>query len=255
MTQQNNSRGLRIVIIGASSGIAEHCARQWALLGARSLYLLGRDLHKLQLIADDLHVRNPAVEIVCDMADFTDPAAIQSKSTAIYEQINPDIVLIAHGSLPDQQACQTSLEQVAQAIAINASSPVLFAEAFIGQMERAGQGTLVLLGSVAGDRGRRSNYVYGAAKGLVTRYAQGLQHRLAGSRVKVVLVKPGPTDTAMTSHLKAQGARLADPAQVAAIIIKAIQRGTPVVYAPARWALIMMVIRHLPRLIFNRMDI
>jgi short-subunit dehydrogenase len=184
-----------------------------------------------------------------------DPAAIQQKTDEIYQQVKPDIVLVAHGSLPDQQECQSSLEQIQQAISINASSPVLFAEAFIGHMADANHGTLAMLGSVAGDRGRRSNYVYGAAKGLVTRYVQGLQHRLAGSQVKVVLIKPGPTDTAMTAHLKQQGARLADPAEVAAAIVKGIDRGAAVVYAPAKWAVIMMIIRHLPRFVFNRMDI
>ena len=150
-----------------------------------------------------------------------------------------------------------SLAQAEAAMDLNGLSPVLFAEAFVGPLQQAGAGTLVILGSVAGDRGRKSNYVYGAAKGLVTRYAQGLQHRLAlaGSAVKVVLVKPGPTDTAMTAHLKAQGAKLADPDEVAAAIVRGAERGQPVVYAPGKWALIMLVIRHLPRFVFNRMDI
>jgi len=108
---------------------------------------------------------------------------------------------------------------------------------------------------VAGDRGRKSNYVYGAAKGLVTRYAQGLQHRLAKSGVKVVLIKPGPTDTPMTAHLKGSGAKLAGADSVARDIVRGMEKGAPVVYAPAKWAVIMMVIRHLPRFVFNKMDI
>jgi short-subunit dehydrogenase len=97
--------------------------------------------------------------------------------------------------------------------------------------------------------------VYGAAKGLVTRYAQGLQHRLAGTNVKVVLVKPGPTSTPMTAQLKDKGNKLADVASVAKAIVDGIARGTPVIYAPLKWALIMVIIRHLPRFIFNKMDI
>jgi decaprenylphospho-beta-D-erythro-pentofuranosid-2-ulose 2-reductase len=97
--------------------------------------------------------------------------------------------------------------------------------------------------------------VYGAAKGLVTRYAQGLQHRFAGTAIKVVLVKPGPTDTPMTAHLKQQGASMATPEEVASLIVDGAARGTPVVYAPKKWALIMMVIRHLPAVIFNKMNI
>lgn len=113
----------------------------------------------------------------------------------------------------------------------------------------------MVIGSVAGDRGRRSNYVYGAAKGLVTRYVQGLQHRFAGTAVKAVLVKPGPTDTPMTSHLKQQGSKLAPVEEVAAAIVAGAEHGAAVVYAPKKWAVIMMVIRHLPAAIFNKMNI
>jgi short-subunit dehydrogenase len=122
-------------------------------------------------------------------------------------------------------------------------------------MARAGRGALGIIGSVAGDRGRKSNYVYGAAKGLVERYAQGLQHRLAGSGVTVTLVKPGPTDTPMTSHLKQQGAKLADVESVARDIVDGIAAGRPEVYTPGKWALIMAVIRNLPRPVFHRMNI
>jgi hypothetical protein len=132
---------------------------------------------------------------------------------------------------------------------------VLFAEAFAGHLANAGQGTLALIGSVAGDRGRKSNYVYGAAKGMVTRYAQGLQHRFAGSNVKIVLIKPGPTDTPMTAQLKAQGAKLASVEAVAKGIVNAIDRGQAVVYVPGKWRLIMWVIRHLPGVVFNKLNI
>ena len=122
-------------------------------------------------------------------------------------------------------------------------------------MEKANHGTIALIGSVAGDRGRKSNYVYGAAKGLVTRYAQGLQHRFAGTGVKVVLIKPGPTDTPMTAHLKNTGAKLASVESVAKLIVDGVEVGKPVVYAPGKWWLIMMIIRHLPAIIFNKINI
>jgi short-subunit dehydrogenase len=138
---------------------------------------------------------------------------------------------------------------------VNGVSPVLFAEAFAKHMEILNHGSLAIIGSVAGDRGRKSNYVYGSAKGLVTRYAQGLQHRLANSNVRVSLIKPGPTDTPMTSHLKSMGTKLSTVTEVAQCIVKGVEKGESVIYAPKKWALIMMVIRHLPRLIFNRMDI
>ena len=163
-------------------------------------------------------------------------------------------MLIAHGKLPDQAACQRDLADCASALSINGVSPVLFAEAFAGP-SRPQARHLVIIGSVAGDRGRRSNYVYGAAKGMVTRYAQGLQHRFAGTAVKVVLIKPGPTDTPMTAQLKQQGGKLATVEEVARAIVAGADAGTPVVYAPRKWQVIMMIIRHLPAFVFNKMNI
>ena len=122
-------------------------------------------------------------------------------------------------------------------------------------MGKANHGTIALIGSVAGDRGRKSNYVYGAAKGLVTRYAQGLQHRFAGGGVKVVLIKPDSTDAPMTAHLKGKGAKLASVEGVAPQIVEGVELGKPVIYAPVKWWLIMMTIRHLPAFVFNKMDI
>lgn len=246
---------MRIVIIGATSAIAEHCARLWAAGPATSFVLVGRNETRLQHIAADLQVRGPQLQIECLQADFLDPARIRETVNHICGQGAVNLVLIAHGSLPDQQHCQDDLEACHAALDINGTSPVLFAEAFASCMASQGNGTLAVIGSVAGDRGRRSNYVYGAAKGLVTRYVQGLQHRFAGTGVVAVLIKPGPTDTPMTAALKQEGARLASVEQVAACIVHGIERGKPVVYAPGKWALIMMIVRHLPRFVFNRMKI
>jgi short-subunit dehydrogenase len=122
-------------------------------------------------------------------------------------------------------------------------------------MERAGGGTIGMIGSVAGDRGRRINYVYGASKALMDRYAQGMQHRFAGTAIKVVLIKPGPTDTPMTADQKARGRRLASVESVAQGTVDAIDRGTAVAYLPRKWQLIMFVVRALPDFIFNRLNI
>src|SRR5450830_578426 len=236
----------KIVIVGATSSIAEHCARLWLKEALCDVTLLGRNLDKIERIAADLRVRSPRAQIRALQADFSDPLAISRQVDAICIEGAVDVVLIAHGSLPEQATCQQQLDANQEALMVNGVSPVLFAEAFVRYMEKADRGTLGLIGSVAGDRGRKSNYVYGAAKGLVTRYAQGLQHRLAASSVRIVLIKPGPTDTPMTAHLKQQGGRLANVEDVARLIVKAINQGSPVVYAPAKWALIMMIIRHLP---------
>jgi hypothetical protein len=122
-------------------------------------------------------------------------------------------------------------------------------------MTKADHGTVALIGSVAGDRGRKSNYVYGAAKGLVSRYAQRLQHRVAGTEVRVVLIKPGPTDTPMTADLKGKGAKLASVESVASQIVDGVEAGKAIVCTPGKWLLIMKVIQHLPRAPFNKLDI
>lgn len=245
----------RIVIIGATSAIAEHCARLWVEESPVDLVLLGRDLVKTEQVAADLRVRSPKSNVKSIQANFLDPVPIKGLVDGIVKSGDVDIVLIAHGSLPDQNQCQENLSLCQDAIAINGISPVLFAEAFAKHMQIANKGTLAIIGSVAGDRGRKSNYVYGAAKGLITRYTQGLQHRLANTGVQVVLIKPGPTDTPMTAHLKQEGGRLASVDDVAKCIVVGIKRSKSVVYAPAKWALIMMIIRHLPEFIFKRMDI
>ena len=241
----------RIVIIGASSAIAEHCARLWARESADFL-LVGRDLARVQRVADDLRVRSPQSDIQTVQIDFLDVEAIatlaqQAAQSAI------DIVLIAHGDLPVQKNCEQDLHLAQAALQVNGLSPALFAEAFAKQLAQQGRGTLALIGSVAGDRGRKANYVYGAGKGMLERYAQGLQHRFATTGIKIVLIKPGPTATPMTAHLPSGG--LAKVDQVAHAIIKAIESGKPVAYVPAKWQLIMLIVQHLPRWIFHKLNI
>ena len=124
--------------------------------------------------------------------------------------------------------------------------------AFAGHMAKLNKGSIALIGSVAGDRGRKSNYVYGAAKGMVALYAQGLQHRFAGTGVHVTLVKPGPTDTPMTAGMKG---KFASAEEVAKMITLGIESKIAVIYAPSKWWLIMTVIRHLPSFIFNKLNI
>jgi decaprenylphospho-beta-D-erythro-pentofuranosid-2-ulose 2-reductase len=245
----------RIVIVGATSAIAEHCARIWLAKQPTDLTLLGRDAQRLERVAADLKVRSPQSEIRVVQAEFLNPQAINATVGDIVKSGRVDIVLIAHGSLPEQTECQNDLQSCHDALEINGVSPVLYAEAFAKEMEKANHGTIALIGSVAGDRGRKSNYVYGAAKGLVTRYAQGLQHRFAGSEVKAVLIKPGPTDTPMTAHLKGKGAKLASVEGVAKQIVEGVDAGKPTIYAPGKWWLIMMIIRHLPVFVFNNLDI
>jgi decaprenylphospho-beta-D-erythro-pentofuranosid-2-ulose 2-reductase len=245
----------RIVIIGATSAIAEHCARLWVAQGPVDLVLIGRNQEKTDVIANDLRIRNPACDTSTIVMDFLNENAINSVVSDVFNVAPVDIVLIAHGNLPDQQQCQQDIVLAKEAISVNGVSPILFAEACAQQMEKKNTGVLAVIGSVAGDRGRKSNYVYGAAKGLVERYMQGLDHRFAKTNVRTVLIKPGPTSTPMTQHLQEAGARLATVESVAKNIVDGIAAGNTVIYAPKKWALIMLIIKSLPRFIFNKMDI
>ena len=244
----------KIIVIGATSVIAQHCARQWVEKPCR-IHLVGRNESRLQAVADDLQVRSSLSQVTVETLDFLDAAAI-GRSVAEFAHGAPiDTALIAHGHMPEQGVCQENLESCHAALELNGLSPALFMEALAAQMERAGRGRLGVIGSVAGDRGRKSNYIYGSAKALLDRYAQGLQHRLAGSAVRVSLIKPGPTSTPMTAHLADNGPRLARVEDVAHDIVSGMDKGKPVIYAPGKWALIMLVIKHLPRFVFNRLDI
>lgn len=246
---------MRIVVVGATSAIAEHCCRLWVQREAVDLTLVVRDMAKGERMAADLRVRSPQSSIALATVDFMAPAAISALAESIASGGPIDAILIAHGVLPPQEQCQDDLAFCREIMEVNALSPVLFAEAFAAILAKAGRGTIAIIGSVAGDRGRKANYVYGASKGLVTRYAEGMEHRFAGTDVRIVLVKPGPTDTPMAAKLKAEGRRLATVEEVARATVDAMAKGRAVVYTPARWRLIMLIVRHLPRFIFNRLQI
>ncbi|MBB2486772.1 SDR family NAD(P)-dependent oxidoreductase [Mitsuaria sp. WAJ17] len=248
----------RIVIVGASSAMAERCARLWLLQSPDcELILLGRHAERLQRVAGDLRVRAPQASISCRVLDFSDPEAIASAAADCSQPRAPDLVLIAHGLLPDQAQAQDDLALARLTLYVNGISPVLFAEAFVARMQAVEGARLAIIGSVAGDRGRQSNYVYGAAKGLLERYAEGLQHRLAlqGRPLRVVLIKPGPTATPMTAGLQGGPGALAPVETVAEGIVKGMAQGRPVVYVPGKWRLIMAIIRCLPRAVMHRLKI
>jgi short-subunit dehydrogenase len=184
-----------------------------------------------------------------------DASLIKSTVNEICRQGAPDIVLIAHGSLPDQSECQHDASLISQTLEVNGVSPALWAESFAEKFESAGQGTLAVIGSVAGDRARKSNYVYGSAKAMVASYVEGLQHRFASTNIHIVLIKPGPTDTPMTRNMKGGGLKLAPVSEVAKGIVRGIERKKTTVYVPGKWRLIMGVIKRIPQFIFNKMNI
>lgn len=246
---------MRIVVVGATSGIAEQCCRLWLERGAADLTMVVRDRGKAERIAADLRVRSPGSTVEIVVADFLDTGAIGRVVEESAARGPIDVAMIAHGVLSDQKSCETDLQFCRDALEINAVSPVLFAEAFAQQLAKAGRGTLCIIGSVAGDRGRKANYTYGSCKGLLSRYAEGMEHRFAGTGIRIVLAKPGPTDTPMAVEHKAKGRRLASAESVAATMVRGIDRGRPVIYAPGIWRWIMLIVRHIPRFVFNRLSI
>ena len=243
-----------VAIVGATSRIAECCARLWATKGTK-FFLAARDQERLDRIRGDLGVRtgNPGdvAAITFDAlayGSFSEIAAAAEKHLGAI-----DIVLIAHGVVPEQTLCEKDLDVARRSLEVNGLSTVLLAEAFAGRMAPKHQGMIAVIGSVAGDRGRRSNYVYGAAKAMVDRYLQGMRHRLSTEGLQIVTIKPGPTDTPMTANYNQPGVRLADPDVVARRIVEGIDARRAVIYAPGIWRWIMLIVRHIPDSIFRRM--
>lgn len=246
------SATLAVVIVGATSGIAEATARIYAGEGAR-LFLVGRNAERLSQIAADLKFRG-AADVMVEVMDIVDADPESALRSFAMRCAGIDHVLLAYGMLPDQAAAETSPEVVEETIRVNLTSTAQWAIAAANLLERQGRGSLVVLGSPAGDRGRRRNYVYGMTKAGVAVLVEGIAHRFAGRGPRAVLIKPGPTATAMTAGLKNQR-RLLAPPRVARAVRRAAERGGPVQYVPGYWGAVMWVIRHLPAAAFNRMDI
>jgi short-subunit dehydrogenase len=243
----------KILIIGATSAIAEATARLWAARGD-ALFLVGRNATRLEAIAADLRVRG-AASVACWVMDANKVVAhSEMLESAIRALGGLDIALIAHGTLPDQKACEGSVEMTLQEIGSNGLSVVALATLLGERLEQQGRGTLAVISSVAGDRGRQSNYVYGAAKGMVSLFLQGLRNRLSKKGVQVLTIKPGFVDTPMTASFK-KGFLWAQPEEIAAGILQAIEKKRDEVYLPGFWWAIMFIIRHIPEAIFKKLSL
>ena len=165
-----------------------------------------------------------------------------------------DITLIAHGTLPEQKECESSIDKTLQEFQINLISVVSLLTFLGNYFEKQGKGCIAVISSVAGDRGRQSNYVYGTAKGGLTIFLQGLRNRLSKAGVCVLTIKPGFVITPMTQNFK-KGFLWAQPQQVARAIVRAIRKRKNVVYVPWFWRWIMLIIRSIPENIFKRMSL
>ena len=242
---------MKIVIVGANSAIAKATARLYAEKG-HDFFLVGRDPIGLEELAADLQVRgaDKINTYELDVLAMDDHAAMVTSATEKLESI--DAVLISHGSLPDQERCENDFELAQRELVVNGNSVISLAGRFANVLKQQEHGVLAVVTSVAGDRGRQPNYLYGAAKSLVSTYLQGLRGRLLPYSVHVVDVRPGLVDSPMTAHLP-KGALWATPEQVADKIVKAIDKQRHTVYAPGYWRLIMAVVRSIPDFVFKRL--
>ena len=239
----------RVAVLGATSGIAQACLRLWAEQGA-DVVLVARDAERLDASASDLSVRG-AGSVTTIGLDLGTAQGVAEAIERVYADGPLDVVLIAFGVMPEQAEADTTLAAAQAVLDVTGSLNTLALHWATLRMIDQGAGTVAVLGSVAGDRGRRTNYLYGAAKAMVATAAAGLQHRVAGTDVSVVLVKPGPTQTPMTEHLP-NARTMASVTSVARSIVDGIDQRMPVVYAPPKWRVIMAVVRLLPRWLFHR---
>jgi decaprenylphospho-beta-D-erythro-pentofuranosid-2-ulose 2-reductase len=243
----------KVLIIGAASAIAEATARIYASRGAK-LFLVARNAQKLKDLAADLKVRG-AADVATETLDVNHTAQhplVLDQAWAFLHTI--DVVLLAHGTLPSQPACEASVETALAEFATNATSTLALLTPIANRMEAQHQGTIAVISSVAGDRGRASNYLYGSAKAAVSSFLSGLRQRLEKQGVNVLTIKPGFVDTPMTRDFK-KGALWAKPQSIAQGIVRAIDRHKAVVYLPWFWSIIMLIIKHIPEFLFKRIKL
>jgi decaprenylphospho-beta-D-erythro-pentofuranosid-2-ulose 2-reductase len=242
-----------VLILGATSAIARAAAVAFAAKDY-PLYLAGRDRDELARLADDLNIRY-GIDVrwgLFDAEDFTGHAAfvngVQAETGALYG------VLLAFGYLGEQQLAAHDARERELIIVRNLTGAISILEYCADVLERQRAGFIIAISSVAGDRGRQSNYLYGAAKGGLNIYLQGLRNRLFHAGVRVVTVKPGFVDTAMTFGRPGMFL-LARPEQVGQRIVAALERRADVIYVPWFWRYIMLAIRLLPETLFKRLKL
>jgi short-subunit dehydrogenase len=244
-----------ILICGATSAIAQAFARRYASKDSK-FFLLARDKNKLDIIKNDLLARGAAtVDFdIINMEHRHDwDKIIQNASQRLG---GFDIALIAHGVLPEQKSIKRNPGLLHQTFEINSLSSMGICEALAHHMEdNKTSATIAIISSVAGDRGRQSNYIYGASKAALDTYIQGLRNRLYQHKIHVLNIKPGFVDTPMTENFKKGGLLWSTPDKVASDIDKAIHKRKFIVYTPFFWRPIMFIIRNIPETIFQRLSL
>ena len=241
-------------VLGATSAIAQATSNIFVEKGY-DIVLIGRNETKLNQLAEHYRVTGASYVgvFVTELAQITEPDQLVAK--IIDEHRFPDVVLLAQGDLPDQKKCEEDFTSAYQSLDVNLISPMALLGSIALEFERKKAGSMIVISSVAGDRGRQSNYIYGAAKGALTLFLSGLRNRLNPAGVQVLTVKPGFVDTPMTAHLDKKGLLWAKPEDIARSIWKGYEKGRNVVYAPIFWWVIMAIIKMIPESIFKRLKL
>jgi short-subunit dehydrogenase len=244
---------MKIMIIGATSALAHETAKHFARNGAE-LFLVGRSSEKLEVVASDLKVRGARRIETCllDLGDLARHRELWDRALAALGEL--DVLLIAYGTLGDQLKCELSVEETLREFNNNCTSVISLLTLSANYFEQRRRGCIAVISSVAGDRGRKSNYVYGTAKAALTTFLQGLRNRLSSSGVTVVTVKPGFVATPMTAHMK-RGLLMADGQTVGQGIYEAVMKRKDVVYLPWFWQPIMFIVKSIPESLFKRLSL
>jgi len=250
-TSPANAR--KILVLGATSGIAEATCRLWAARGD-SLFLVARNPEKLAAVAADLRARGAGYidTAVADLDDTAQHPALLAH--AVNSLAGLDVAYLAHGVLGDQTAAEQDFAVAEQILHTNLTAPASLLTWLANFFTQRRSGIIAVLSSVAGDRGRKSNYVYGASKAGLSAFLAGLRNRIDREGVTVLTIKPGPTRTAMTSHMKG-AEKFADVDAVAASIVKAVDSRVDTLYVPFQWQPIMFVIRHIPERVLKKLNL
>lgn len=239
------------IILGATSAMARAFARKAASEGC-ALVLAGRDVTELEALAVDTGLRGASMVSTLRF-DANDAASIAELATVARTAVLPINVFLAFGQMPDETMMRLDAALCAQMINTNYTAAVLALNTVLPVFESQQSGSIIVVGSVAGDRGRKKNFLYGSSKAGLHAYVQGLAAHLSAYKVPVLLVKPGVIDTAMTWGLKNPPLPLGQPDELAAACWKRAPKGG-VLYYPWFWWGIMTIIKHLPRQVFNRLN-
>ena len=241
----------KILIIGATSAIAQEIAKQYSIEKSE-LILVGRRQDFLDIIAQDLQVRGASKVSVFaqDLNDFSLHHQLIEKIWGLAKKV--DVVLLAHGVLGNQDKAEADQGELLSILNSNFMSHASLLNEVAAKMKQQKSGTIAVISSVAGDRGKQSNYIYGAAQSAKSTYADGLRNRLFPYGVNVITFKLGFVDTPMTKEFK-KGALWASPSGIAKGIVKSIEHGKNIVYLPFFWRYIMMIIKNIPEGIFKKL--